>query len=140
MTSIENNRGKGGVKQIVTASENRKDLSAYRHKATARSGMRRRRTSGVETYRPTSEGGSGNKRYAVRPGMCVAMWGLSNNESTTDVCRVSSACCPYPAEIWGMRSWQRENGGSLSFRQGGEVTPREWRASYKRMWRSQKRI
>ena len=48
-------------------------------------------------------------------------------------------CCPYPTVI-GRRSRKRGNGGSLSFRQNGGVASCEWRASYKRMWRSQKRI
>lgn len=41
MTSIENGRGKGEVKQIVAGSGIRNDLSAYWHEVTARSGMKR---------------------------------------------------------------------------------------------------
>ena len=90
MTSRENSRGKGGVKQSwrVRRTEKTSPPTGTRPRPVPVCGGEG--DPGVETYRPTSEDGSGNKRNAVRPGMCVAMWGLSNEEPTDGVCDVSS--------------------------------------------------
>ena len=86
MTSIGNGRGKGGMKQIVAGSENRKDLSAYRHKITARAGMKRRRTSRRGNVPSDLLSGNGNKRYAVRPAMRVVMWSVHPTMSRQPAC------------------------------------------------------
>lgn len=86
MTSIGNGRGKGGMKQIVAGSENRKDLSAYRHKITARAGMKRRRTSRRGNVPSGLLSGSDNKRYAVRPAMRVVMWSVHPTKNRQPVC------------------------------------------------------
>ena len=86
MTSIGNGRGKGGMKQIVAGSENRKALSTYRHKITARSGMKRRRTSRRGNVPSGLLSGSGNKRYAVRPAMRVVVWSVHPTKSRQPAC------------------------------------------------------
>ena len=86
MTSIGNGRGKGGIKQIVAGSESRKDQSAYRHKITVRSGMKRRRTSRRGNVPSGLLSGSGNKRYAVRPAMRVVMWSVHPTKNRQPVC------------------------------------------------------
>ena len=92
MTSIGTGRGKGGMKQIVAGSENRKDLSAYRHKITARSGMKRRRTSRRGNVPSGLLGGSGNKRYAVRPAMRIVMWSVHQTKSRQPTCAAYRQC------------------------------------------------
>lgn len=86
MTSIGNGRGKGGMKQIVAGSENRKDQSAYRHKITARSGMKWRETSRRGNVLADLLGGSGNKRYAGRAAMRVVMWSVHLTKSRQPAC------------------------------------------------------
>ncbi len=132
MTSIGNGRGKGGIKQIVAGSENRNDQSAYRHKITARSSMKRRRTSRRGNVPSGLLSGSGNKRYAVRPAMRVVMWSVHPTKNRQPV------CAAYRQRAVLIRLLYEEgeagkggNGESLPFRQSGGVVPCEWRAAIK---------
>lgn len=141
MTSKGNGRGKGGMKQIVAGLENRNDQSAYRHKITARSGMKRRRTSRCGNVPSDLLSGSGNKRYAVRPAMRVVMWSVHPTKSRQPAC----AAYRQRAVLIRLLYEEGEAGKGKTVEACLSVKAAEWRPasgepSYKRMWRSQKRI
>lgn len=141
MTSIGNGRGKGGMKQIVAGSENRKDQSAYRHKITVRSGMKRRRTSRRGNVPSGLLSGSGNKRYAVRPAIRVVMWSVHPTKSRQPVCAAYRQRAVFIRLLYeGGEAGKGEMAEACLSDKAVEWRPASGEPSYKRMWRSQKRI